>query len=62
LAPGKPWIWCTLHDFGGTNSMYGQLPIYATAPLEALGTPDVTMVGVGITMEAINQNYGTPVC
>jgi len=42
--------------------MYGQLPIYATAPLEALGTPDVTMVGVGITMEAINQNYGTPVC
>jgi len=55
---GKPWIWCTLHNFGGTNSLYGRLPVIATAPLQALGTAGVTMVGVGITMEGINQNYG----
>ncbi|KAL6074088.1 N-acetylglucosaminidase, alpha [Balamuthia mandrillaris] len=53
---GKPFIWCMLHNFGGNRALYGNLSSIATLPLEALHTPGSTMVGMGMTPEAIEQN------
>jgi alpha-N-acetylglucosaminidase len=54
---GKPWIWCMLHNFGGTNSMYGDLDRIAADPGKTLHDPKAgRMVGIGLTMEAIDQN------
>ena len=53
---GKPFVWCLLHNYGGTRGIYGNLTTIATAPLEALRAPGSTMVGVGITPEAIEHN------
>jgi len=52
---GKSWIWNTLHNFGGNNGMCGDLHSYATGPFD--GMESSTMIGVGITMEGIWQNY-----
>jgi len=46
-----------LHNFGGNLGLYGKIPTISTAPLVTLATPGNTMVGVGITMEGIEQNY-----
>eukprot|EP00123_Amoebidium_parasiticum_P004549 comp15834_c0_seq1/m.13154 comp15834_c0_seq1/g.13154 ORF comp15834_c0_seq1/g.13154 comp15834_c0_seq1/m.13154 type:complete len:838 (-) comp15834_c0_seq1:122-2635(-) len=52
---GKPFIWCQLHNFGGNQAIYGALDVIRSAPyFAAKSAPN--MVGVGITMEAINQN------
>ena len=53
---GKPFVWCLLHNYGGTRGIYGNLTTIATAPVEALHSPGSTMIGVGITPEAIEQN------
>ena len=58
ICAGKPFIWCTLHNFGGAVGLYGMLPNISTGPLECL-QQSCGMVGVGTTMEGINQNYGT---
>eukprot|EP00118_Oscarella_pearsei_P005009 m.22289 g.22289 ORF g.22289 m.22289 type:complete len:807 (+) comp28318_c0_seq2:22-2442(+) len=51
---GKPFVWCFLHNFGGTRGIYGNLSRIATGPLtDRSGS---TMDGIGITMEAIEQN------
>ncbi|XP_065837644.1 alpha-N-acetylglucosaminidase-like [Oscarella lobularis] len=51
---GKPFVWCFLHNFGGTRGLYGNLSRIATGPLaDRAGS---TMDGIGITMEAIEQN------
>ena len=53
---GKPFIWCLLHNFGGTRAIYGNLTTIATGPIDAMNTPGSTMIGVGITPEAIEHN------
>ena len=53
---GKPFIWCLLHNFGGTRAIYGNLTTVATSPIDAMNTPGSTMIGVGLTPEAIEQN------
>ena len=53
---GKPFIWCLLHNYGGTRGIYGNLTTIATGPIDALNTPGSTMIGVGITPEAIEHN------
>jgi alpha-N-acetylglucosaminidase len=53
---GKEFVWCMLHNGGGVRGLYGNLTQYSTDPLLALATPNNTMVGVGMTMEAIEQN------
>ena len=53
---GKPFVWCLLHNYGGTRGIYGNLTTIGTSPLEALNTPGSTMVGVGMTPEAIEHN------
>jgi alpha-N-acetylglucosaminidase len=45
-----------LHNFGGNRDLYGNLPGMASKPVKARHTPGSTMVGTGLTMEAIEQN------
>ncbi|XP_050299995.1 alpha-N-acetylglucosaminidase isoform X1 [Anthonomus grandis grandis] len=54
---GQPYIWCMLHNFGGTIAMYGSAGIINTEVLKARSSVNSTMIGTGLTMEGINQNY-----
>ena len=54
---GKKWIWCTLHNFGGNPGMWGNLTHLLQRPQEDINNSNDTMIGIGITMEAIEQNY-----
>ncbi|KAE9350163.1 Alpha-N-acetylglucosaminidase [Phytophthora rubi] len=54
---GKSWIYCVLHNFGGNTGMRGDLPTLGTAPVLANRASNGTMIGVGLTMEGIFQNY-----
>jgi alpha-N-acetylglucosaminidase len=54
---GKPWIWNMLHNFGGNVNLFGRLEDVARNPALALNDPaSKKMVGIGLTMEAIEQN------
>jgi alpha-N-acetylglucosaminidase len=54
---GKPWIWNMLHNFGGNIVMFGRINTVAQGPAKALKDPaSKKMVGIGLTMEAIEQN------
>ncbi|RLN74856.1 hypothetical protein BBJ28_00019781 [Nothophytophthora sp. Chile5] len=54
---GKSWIYCVLHNFGGNTGMRGDLPTLGSAPVLANRASNGTMIGVGLTMEGIFQNY-----
>ncbi len=54
---GAPFVWTSLHDFGGTDAMKGDIARANQIPyagLSPLGTS--TVVGVGATPEGIDQN------
>ncbi len=54
---GKPWIWCMLNNFGGNVNLFGRMEGAANDP--ALALSDIAskrMAGIGLTMEAIEQN------
>jgi alpha-N-acetylglucosaminidase len=54
---GKPWIWNMLHNFGGNISLWGRMGSVAANPSIALHDPNSgKMVGIGLTMEGIEQN------
>ncbi|XP_073224933.1 alpha-N-acetylglucosaminidase-like, partial [Cicer arietinum] len=53
---GVPYIWCMLHNFAGNIEMYGILDAVASGPIEARISFNSTMVGVGMSMEGIEQN------
>ena len=54
---GKPWIWNMVHNFGGNISMFGRMDGVAAGPAVALhDTASGQMVGIGLTMEGIEQN------
>ncbi|XP_076077103.1 alpha-N-acetylglucosaminidase-like isoform X5 [Mytilus galloprovincialis] len=53
---GQPYIWCMLHDFGGTMELYGALDSINTGPFEGRNMTNSTMVGLGLTPEGIYQN------
>ena len=62
---GKPFIWCLLHNYGGTRGIYGNLTNIGTSPVASRKTPGSTMMGVGMTPEAIEHNpvvYDLMVC
>lgn len=50
------FVWNMLHDFGGANGIFAPLDRINTGPEEARHFPNSSMVGIGITMEGINQN------
>uniref|UniRef100_A0A1A9URM9 Alpha-N-acetylglucosaminidase n=1 Tax=Glossina austeni TaxID=7395 RepID=A0A1A9URM9_GLOAU len=54
---GQPFIWCMLHNFGGTLGMHGSVDAVNTGIRKARQMANSTMVGVGITPEGIDQNY-----
>ncbi|XP_045479200.1 alpha-N-acetylglucosaminidase [Harmonia axyridis] len=54
---GQPYIWCMLHNFGGTLGIFGNSDIINERPIEARTAANSTMIGTGLTMEGINQNY-----
>ncbi|HVS96099.1 MAG TPA: alpha-N-acetylglucosaminidase [Puia sp.] len=54
---GKPWIWGMLNNFGGNVNLFGRLDGVAEGPAAALSDPaSREMAGIGLTMEAIEQN------
>ncbi|XP_054744122.1 alpha-N-acetylglucosaminidase [Anastrepha obliqua] len=54
---GQPFIWCMLHNFGGTLGMHGSVDIVNTRIRLARNMANSSMIGVGITPEGIHQNY-----
>lgn len=53
----RPWIFCFLHNFGGSTSLYGDLPFYASETQRTLDTHrHNSLCGMGITPEGIEQN------
>jgi hypothetical protein len=50
---GAPFIWTTLHDFGGTDGMKGDLRVINRIPFDALNE---SVLGSGYTPEGIDQN------
>jgi len=54
---GKPWIWNMLNNFGGNVNLFGRMEGVASGPALALNdTASGRMTGIGLTMEAIEQN------
>lgn len=54
---GKPWIWNMLNNFGGNVNLFGRLEGVAVNPALALNDPtSKRLSGIGLTMEAIEQN------
>lgn len=54
---GQPFLWCMLHNFGGTLGMFGSAKLINSGIEEARRMPNSSCVGTGITPEGINQNY-----
>lgn len=53
----KPWIWNMLHNFGGNVNLFGRMDGVAAGPADALNDKaSGKMWGIGLTMEAIEQN------
>lgn len=54
---GKPWIWNMLNNFGGNVNLFGRMDGVAGGPALALKDPaSGRLSGIGLTMEAIEQN------
>ncbi len=54
---GKPWIWNMLHNFGGNVNLFGRIEGVASGPALALQDKNSgNLKGIGLTMEAIEQN------
>lgn len=54
---GQPFVWCMLHNFGGTLGMHGSIRLVNAELPRAAAMENSSMVGVGITPEGIHQNY-----
>lgn len=54
---GQPFIWCMLHNFGGNLGLHGSADLIVDRARDAFNNENLSMVGVGITPEGINQNH-----
>jgi alpha-N-acetylglucosaminidase len=52
---GKPWLWCELHNFGGSLGLYGQIMNITINPIKALANSS-SLIGFGLTMEGQEGN------
>ncbi|KAH8601973.1 putative alpha-N-acetylglucosaminidase [Bisporella sp. PMI_857] len=52
---GKNWIWCQLHDYGGSMGLYGQIENITINSIDALADSS-SLVGFGLTMEGQEGN------
>jgi len=53
---GHYFVWNMLHDFGGANGLFAPLDLINLGPEEGRNFASSSMIGIGITMEGINQN------
>jgi alpha-N-acetylglucosaminidase len=54
---GKPWIYSTIHNYGGNSQMVGNLALYATdAPSMLVNPMKGNITGFGISPEGIQNN------
>jgi alpha-N-acetylglucosaminidase len=54
---GKEWIYSIIHNFGGHNQLFGNLPYFAKDPVDMLSNPQHgKLVGFGISPEGIENN------
>ncbi len=54
---GKKWIYSIIHNFGGHNQWFGNLPLYSQDPVKMLSDPEHgNLVGFGISPEGIDNN------
>jgi len=54
---GKPWIYSTIHNYGGNSQMIGNLPLYAKDAPEMLANPKKgKVVGFGLSPEGVQNN------
>ncbi|KRZ11633.1 Alpha-N-acetylglucosaminidase [Trichinella zimbabwensis] len=53
----QPFIWCLLHNFGGVQGLYGNLAKINQKLADVSSVSNVSMVGTGLSMEGIDQNY-----
>jgi len=54
---GKPWVWNMLNNFGGNTNLFGRMQGVADGPALALNDAKRgNLKGIGLTMEAIEQN------
>lgn len=54
---GQPFVWCMLHNFGGNLGMHGSVAKINSVVAEVKRNITMTVAGLGITMEGINQNH-----
>ncbi|XP_044735480.1 alpha-N-acetylglucosaminidase-like [Chrysoperla carnea] len=54
---GHYFIWCMLHNFGGTLGNFGSIPNINKGIFDARTYNGSTMIGAGLTPEGILQNY-----
>ncbi|XP_052776369.1 alpha-N-acetylglucosaminidase-like isoform X2 [Mya arenaria] len=53
---GQPFIWCMLHDFGGTMELFGTMDSINKGPFLGRHFEGSSMIGTGLTPEGIFQN------
>ncbi|XP_045159526.2 alpha-N-acetylglucosaminidase-like isoform X2 [Mercenaria mercenaria] len=53
---GQPFIWCMLHNYGGTMRLYGVIDTVNEGPFTARNYPNSSMIGIGLTPEGLYQN------
>lgn len=54
---GTPWLWCTIHNFGGNVDIGGRLAWMADGPIMAMNDPlRGRMSGIGALMEGSGAN------
>lgn len=53
---GHLFVWNMLHDFGGANGLFGDLKSTNEGPDTGRRFINSSMIGIGLTMEGINQN------
>jgi alpha-N-acetylglucosaminidase len=54
---GTPWLWCTIHNFGGNVDMGGRLAWMGQGPVAAMADPQkARMSGIGALMEGSQVN------
>lgn len=53
---GHYFVWNFLHDFGGANGLFGDIQSINMGPDMARQFPNSSMIGIGLSMEGINQN------
>ena len=54
---GTPWLWCTVHNFGGNVDMGGRLDWMGEGPVAAMNDPEKgRLCGIGALMEGSQVN------